>query len=92
MGNGPLSTEVSGLRPDVLDHASEFVERVYTRAPAEYLRLWRLQLAATLLHETDLKVAEIGRRVGYAAEAAFSRSFKRQLGVSPEAWRRGAAG
>ena len=39
MGNGPLSTEVSGLRPDVLDHASEFVERVYKRAPAEYLRL-----------------------------------------------------
>ena len=60
--------------------------------PAEYLRLWRLQLASTLLRETDLQVAEIGRRVGYGAEAAFSRSFKRHLGLSPEAWRRGAPG
>ncbi len=71
--------------------ASRFSELI-GHPPAEYLRLWRLQLAATLLRETDLQVSEIGRRVGYAAEAAFSRSFKRQLGVSPEAWRRGAGG
>lgn len=71
--------------------ASRFSELI-GHPPAEYLRLWRLQLAATLLRETDLQVAEIGRRVGYAAEAAFSRSFKRQLGVSPEVWRRDPTG
>jgi AraC-like DNA-binding protein len=57
--------------------------------PAAYLRLWRMQVAAGLLAEGGPPVAEIGRRVGFASEAAFSRGFKRVAGVSPDAWRRG---
>ncbi len=61
--------------------------------PVEYLRLWRMQLAASLLRGTDLPVAEVARRVAYRAEPAFSRAFKRQLGAAPDTWRRrGAAG
>ena len=59
--------------------------------PLRYLMLWRMQLAARMLTETSAPVSEIGRRVGYGAEAAFSRGFKRAVGVSPEAWRRGGA-
>jgi AraC-like DNA-binding protein len=35
-------------------------------------------------------VAAIAEEVGYESEAAFSRAFKRLMGVSPAAWRRGA--
>ena len=34
------------------------------------------------------KVAAIGTRVGYESDAAFSRAFKRETGLSPAAWRR----
>ena len=56
-------------------------------SPLRYLTLWRMQLASRLLIETTLSVAEIGRQVGYEAEPAFSRRFKRVVGVSPSEWR-----
>ncbi len=54
----------------------------------QYLAQWRLQLAAGLLLRGDASVANVGRQVGYASEAAFSRAFKRALHASPAQWRR----
>jgi AraC-like DNA-binding protein len=59
-------------------------------APIEYLTLWRMQMAARLLADGSTKVATIGREVGYDSEAAFSRAFKKKVGVSPADWRRAA--
>ena len=56
--------------------------------PMQYLTQWRMQLAAARLRDTDAKVVEIALEVGYESEAAFSRAFKRVVGVSPGAWRR----
>jgi AraC-like DNA-binding protein len=53
-----------------------------------YLTRWRLQLAAEQLTRSGAKVATIGEQVGYASEAAFSRAFKRETGMSPASWRR----
>lgn len=61
------------------------------RPPIRYLTEWRLQLASGLLNTTGLGVAEIGARVGYTSEEAFSRAFKRALGKSPARWRSGQA-
>jgi AraC family transcriptional activator of mtrCDE len=36
-------------------------------------------------------VPAIGEAVGYASEAAFQRAFKREIGVTPAAWRDGSA-
>ena len=56
--------------------------------PMQYLAQWRMQLAARRLRDTDAKVADVARDVGYENEAAFSRAFKRAAGESPGAWRR----
>ena len=56
--------------------------------PMQYLAQWRMQRACSLLRETNAKVLEVGMDVGYESEAAFSRAFKRIVGVSPGAWRR----
>lgn len=56
--------------------------------PMQYLANWRMQLAARLLTDTDAKIGAIAFEVGYRSEAAFSRSFKRTVGVSPAQWRR----
>lgn len=61
-------------------------------APMEYLTLWRMQIAARLLADGWMKVASIGREIGYDSEAAFSRAFKRIVGLSPAAWRERARG
>jgi AraC-like DNA-binding protein len=60
--------------------------------PMLYLTRWRLQLAAEQLSRGSAKVAAIGARVGYESEAAFSRAFKRETGMSPAAWRRARQG
>jgi AraC-like DNA-binding protein len=47
-----------------------------------------MQLAAARLRDTDAKLIEIALDVGYESEAAFSRAFRRLVGVAPGAWRR----
>lgn len=56
-------------------------------SPIRYLTGWRMHLATDLLATTDMSVAAVARRVGYDAEEAFSRAFKRTHGSSPGLWR-----
>lgn len=72
---------------------SSFAERFQRRvghAPGRYLTLWRLQVAAGLLRDGELPVAAIAQRVGFGSDAGFSRTFKRETGLSPTMWRDGA--
>lgn len=73
-----------GLSRSVL--AERFM-RLVGQPPMQYLTRWRIQVAARLLADGVSKVAAVGFEVGYASEAAFSRTFKRIAGVSPSAWR-----
>ena len=57
------------------------------RSPILYLTEWRMHVARDLLRSTDLGVQTVARRVGYDAEAAFSRAFKRESGAAPAHWR-----
>lgn len=59
--------------------------------PRSYLAGWRICLAADLLRDTDDSADAIARQVGYSSAFALSVAFKRQLGVSPTAYRNGAA-
>ena len=70
---------------------SAFAERFTAFAghpPMQYLASWRMQLAAHMLLSGAEGVAAIAARVGYESEAAFSRAFKKILGVPPGEWRR----
>lgn len=58
--------------------------------PARYLTRWRVWVAADLIERERLSVGELAARVGYASEDAFSRVFKRVMGVSPVQFRRNA--
>jgi transcriptional regulator GlxA family with amidase domain len=58
--------------------ASELAE-----TPGAWLARKRLELAREILQTTDVKLAEIAERVGYASEFALSRAFKRHFGIAP---------
>lgn len=58
------------------------------RPPMQYLAQWRMQLASALLRGGGRKLAAIALAVGYDSEAAFSRAFKKLVGVAPGAWAR----
>jgi AraC-like DNA-binding protein len=57
--------------------------------PMQYLAQWRMQVASNILRDTKAKLIEVALGVGYESEAAFSRAFKRAVGVAPGAWRVG---
>lgn len=54
----------------------------------QYVTRWEMQLALDAFREEGATVAELSSWLGYRSEAAFSRAFKRVLGVSPRAARR----
>ncbi|HKE43236.1 MAG TPA: AraC family transcriptional regulator [Steroidobacteraceae bacterium] len=70
--------------------ADRFVNIMGT-PPMQYLSSWRLKLAANLLEEQRLSIAQAAAEVGYESEAAFNRAFKKLVGVPPGAWRRARA-
>ena len=57
-------------------------------SPMGYLTCWRLCLASDLLQKTDVPLAAVAARVGYANPYAFSAAFHRHHGVRPGAHRR----
>ncbi|MFA5956327.1 AraC family transcriptional regulator [Hyphomicrobium sp.] len=55
--------------------------------PMYYLAKWRMQIASRLLSGGSTNIAGVAAKVGYGSEAAFSRAFKKLVGIPPSAWR-----
>ncbi len=60
--------------------------------PLRYLTRWRMHRAAVALRRTGDPMGEIARQAGYDSEAAFSKTFKRQIGIAPGTYRRHSLG
>lgn len=56
-------------------------------SPIAYVAKWRMNIAGRLLDESQKGIEEIATEVGYENVAAFTRAFKRHLGMPPTAWR-----
>lgn len=61
-------------------------------SPIRYLASRRIARAGTLLDNADLTVARIATEVGYESEVAFSKAFKRHVGLSPADYRKAKTG
>ena len=68
--------------------AERFVQFVGV-PPMHYLAKWRMQIASEMLSRHHSNMATIAAEIGYESEAAFSRAFKKMMGVAPSAWRQG---
>jgi AraC-like DNA-binding protein len=80
---GELAMSRSAFAARFTELAGEPVMRYVTR--------WRMHVARDWLQEGGVAVAELAGRLGYESEAAFSRAFKRTIGVPPGAVRRTGA-
>jgi AraC family transcriptional regulator len=58
-------------------------------SPLQYVIRTRIEAAQALLKASTLSVAEIAWRVGYGDVSRFGQHFKRQVGVTPGAYREG---
>ena len=56
--------------------------------PITYLNRYRVNQAKVLLAKSNKTMMEIARAVGFSDSGYFSRVFRRQVGVSPDAYRR----
>lgn len=79
-----LAEAVAMSRSAFAARFSELVEE----PPLTYLTRWRMQRASKLLRSSDDTIADVAAKVGYDAEAAFSKAFKRWAGVAPGLFRR----
>lgn len=55
----------------------------------QYIMLCRMEKAKELLLQTNKKIVDIGRAVGYADSSYFGQQFRRHFGMSPKAMREG---
>lgn len=79
-----LAHKVAMSRSAFAEHFMKFVGT----PPMQYLTNWRMQIAANQLLSTTDTVTAVAHRIGYDSEAAFSRAFKKVVGVAPSEWRK----
>ena len=71
-------------------HLAATVRAATGHSPGEIIRRTQTVEAQRLLVHTDLNIAEIAYELGFGDAAYFARFFKRESGLTPGAFRRGA--
>lgn len=51
--------------------------------PSDYIRLYRLKVAHSLLSSSGKTIQEVGERVGFKSDSHFRKSFKDEFGLTP---------
>ena len=69
------------------EHFRKLFKHLLGRSPNDFVIHWRLERAKTLLVQSGLSVAQVGRTLGYDDQAFFSRQFRARVGISPLAYR-----
>lgn len=60
--------------------------------PSAYLRRFRIRQACDLLRSSDKSITQVAMSVGFSESAHFTRTFLREMGVSPRVYRRQVLG
>lgn len=69
-------------------HFFRLVLRFNATTPQGMVTRLRMQEAQKLLYHTDQKLDRIAEQLGYGTPFAFSRAFKKEIGLSPASFRR----
>ncbi|AZN41664.1 response regulator [Paenibacillus albus] len=76
---------------EAFGHNPYYLSRLYKQITgvglAEYISEIRLMRAKQLLKESDRKVNDIAKEIGFISEAYFYRFFKKSIGITPQEYR-----
>jgi AraC family transcriptional regulator len=86
-GGLKLATLAEECRLSVSHFARSFRKSFGTSAH-RYLILHRIEIAKTLLSETNSSLVEIAAQTGFSDQAALTRTFANVVGATPGKWRR----
>ena len=70
---------------------ADLFRQVVGRSVMDYVTQWRLSLAYRMLADEQASTLQAALACGYDNESSFSKAFKRELGVTPGAVRKGDA-
>jgi len=74
-----------GISPDYL---TDCFRQELGITPITYIRRYRIRQACALLRNTDQTITQVAMNIGFADSAHFTRTFLREMGVTPKAYRR----
>lgn len=81
----------ASISVDRTHFTKKFTER-YGLSPGRYMQQLKMSEAKRLLTETDYKLTEVAKQVGYPDLFSFSKGFKKAYGVPPSRYRPEAGG
>lgn len=85
----PITVEqAAGLCGFSPSHFMKLFRQLTGSSFTQYLKQYRLEIAASQLVQTDHKIAHIARRTGFQNLSYFTRSFAEQYGLPPAAYRK----
>lgn len=94
--NGFLKQEIDQLSPQNMADYLGITPRTLSRkfqdelamSPGKWIQQKRIDIAITLLGETNLSISEICYKIGYQDASSFTRLFSKTTGMSPGEFRR----
>lgn len=69
-------------------HLTRLFQRDFGISPHNYLTDYKMRFAENLLKNSDLKIIDIARQVGYVNLSQFNVNFKKQFNLSPSQYRK----
>jgi len=81
--------QATGLTPRTLNRRFKAATGI---TPREYLNQARIEEAQSLLHHSNLPIAEVGWQVGFRDAGRFAAYFRQRIGVTPRDYRTAVRG
>jgi AraC-like DNA-binding protein len=71
-----------------VSHFSHAFKNTFGVTPLVYVARRRIESARQIMLTTDSSLTDIAHSHGFCDQSHFIRTFRRQIGVTPQAWRR----
>ena len=89
----PLSREEIAEHVGIsADYLTDCFRQELGITPGTYIRRYRIHQACELLRNADPSITQIALAVGFSDSAHFTRTFQRELNMTPRAFRRSKQG
>lgn len=69
------------------DHQSRVFKKSFGVSPLQYVNSLRIEAAANLLRDTNMRVGDVAETLGYDDLVYFGRCFKKYMGMNAQAYR-----